>query len=297
MAPNYGRESRGQAHRGPNSNISEVNGILLGRPQATRNSHKHAGDRARETQRKRDHQKHRSELKVGRSSSSTGPLRRPARLADRVTYHRGDSPKICNGAPALPPCSHQGHRPQQHVACEGTFRGDGASKQPLLSPDAHEAQVVLIDGNTKGNKNADADDFTDLFCPEQPPPRPPRQPMSTKPIQHGSSLLFNLHVHPPRPVQPSNRREPIRMINAYTPRESTDDGLLSGAVTELPSLRSSNASVPKKHPANPYKGRDPIKRRVQNNLLRCILADKPLPKPRKQADRMVLKCTGRQEFR
>lgn len=306
MAPHFGHDTRCPAHRTANGgsprDISSANSLQIGRPQGFRTSTRQEGSRARETQRKRDRGERRGELKVRRSPIPTLALRRPGRLADRVMYgHGGEEHGLTIYDSAHDPLLHpqQGRSLRERGSHDGVFGGDGGSVQPLSLPDSHHNQAVNTDSDIRDNTDMDVDDFADLFGPEPPPPRPPRQLMSTKPIQYGSShhLPFNLHLHPARPVQPATRREPIRLLNSFTPHEPDIDGPLPGTSAQPPSSPPTEAPEPSKHPVNPYKGNDPIKKRVQNKLLRCILAGKPLPKPRKKVDRMVLKCAGRQEFR
>jgi hypothetical protein len=84
------------------------------------------------------------------------------------------------------------------------------------------------------------------------------------------------------------------MVNSWMPHEPDINGPAVASTAQTPMARG---SVAKKRPVNTYKGNDPIKRAFTNAKLRAILADKSLPKPRKKADRMVLKCAGRREFR
>lgn len=306
MAPHFGQGARRSAHHAasglPPRNISSANDIPLGRPQGSLTATKREGSRARETQRKRERRDRRSEVKIGRSPSPTLPLRRPGRLADRVTYGNGGGVRgsnTSNGTHVPPPRPQQGRRLQERITRDGAYDGDGGPVQSLPLPDSHPRQAMNTDIAITDDTDVQVDDFADLFGPNPPPPRPPRDPVSTRPIQHGSShhLPFNLHLHAPRPVQPATRREPIRMVNSWTPHEPDIDGPLPGSGAQPPSLPPAKKPEASGRPVNTYKGKDPIKRRVQNTLLRCILADKPLPKARKKADRMVLKCAGRQEFR
>ncbi|KAL1652397.1 hypothetical protein SLS61_004999 [Didymella pomorum] len=283
--------------------MSSANNIPLGRPQRSRASTRCEKSRVKETQRKRDRRDRRSELKTGRSPSPTVPLRRPDRLADRVTNVTGGDVRGSNtldGTHDPPPRPQQGRRLRERITYDRSFDVDGGPVQSLPSPpNGYQAQAKVMNTNTittDSTDNIDVDDFADLFSPDHPQPRPPRERLSTKPMQHGSphDLPFNLHIHAPRPVQPASRREPIRMVTSWTPHEPDIDGPLPG---HPPSPTTADKPEANKRPVNTYKGKDPIKRRVQNNLLRCILADKPLPKARKKPDRMVLKCAGRQEFR
>lgn len=307
MALHYGQGARRSAHHaargGPPSNMSSANNIPLGRPQRSRASTRCEKSRVKETQRKRDRRDRRSELKTGRSPSPTVPLRRPDRLADRVTNVTGGDVRGSNtldGTHDPPPRPQQGRRLRERITYDRSFDVDGGPVQSLPSPpNGYQAQAKVMNTNTittDSTDNIDVDDFADLFSPDHPQPRPPRERLSTKPMQHGSphDLPFNLHIHAPRPVQPASRREPIRMVTSWTPHKPDIDGPLPG---HPPSPTTADKPEANKRPVNTYKGKDPIKRRVQNNLLRCILADKPLPKARKKPDRMVLKCAGRQEFR
>ncbi|KAF3040563.1 hypothetical protein E8E12_009570 [Didymella heteroderae] len=306
MAPHFDQEARRSAHHaargGPPRDISPANNIPIGRPQGSRASIGHGGSHARETKRKRDRQKHRSELKTGRSPSPMVPSRRAGRLPDRVTYSNGGEARgsnIVDGTHDPPPCPQQGRSLQGRDTYYGSLNRDGRPVRSLSLPTDHQAQAIATDTITPDNTEMEVDDFADLFGPDTPPPRPPREPVSIRPIQYGSSrhLPFNLHLHATRPVQPATRREPIRMVSSWTPHEPDIDGPRPGSGAQPPSSIPANKPEANRHPANTYKGKDPIKRRVQNTLLRCILADKPLPKARKKADRMVLKCAGRQEFR
>lgn len=277
----------------------------LGRPQASRTSTRREASRARETQRRRDRQDRRSELKIGPSQSPTVSLGHSDRFVDRETCKDGGTE--CDSS--IPDGTHiSALRPQQdrHLQ-ERIMYGDpldrhGEPVQSLSLSDSYQAQArtVVTDTITTDKTNdLEVDDFADLFGPDTPQPRPPREPIDTRPVQYGSAhhLPFNLNLHAPRPVQPANRREPIRFVNSWTPHEPDIDGPLSGNGAQSPPSPSAKRSEASRRPINTYKGKDPIKRRVQNNLLRCILADKPLPRIRKKADRMVLKCAGRREFR
>ncbi|KAJ4381792.1 hypothetical protein N0V86_003157 [Didymella sp. IMI 355093] len=306
MAPHFGQEARRPAHHascgGPPRNISSTNNIPLGRPQGHHASSRREDSRARETQRKRDRRERRSELKVGRSPSPTIPLRRHGRFEDRVTYNNSCEEHGLNtfdGTQDAPPRPQQGHRLQGRFTPDDSLDRDVGPVQLPLLPHGHHPQDLNTDTTTTDNTDTEVDDFADLFGPGPPPPRPPREPVSTKPCQYGSShhLPFNLHLHAPRSVQPATRREPIRMIDSWTPHEPDIYGPLPGSGTHPSSSSPTNKPKGNKHPVNIYRGNDPIKRLVQNNLLRCILAGKPVPKPRKKADRMILKCAGRQEFR
>ncbi|KAF3006831.1 hypothetical protein E8E13_010632 [Curvularia kusanoi] len=103
-------------------------------------------------------------------------------------------------------------------------------------------------------------------------PRPPLQRISDFQKQYNPTL------HPPRPVAPATRQEPIRMLN-------------------VPQVKSPvQAQKQQRRPANKYKGKDPVKKLVQNERLRNVLLGKT-PKPRKDPARMVLRVAGRKEFR
>jgi hypothetical protein len=309
MAPHFGQGARRSAQQaaceGPPRKISSANNIPLGLPQAPRALTRREGSRARETQRKRDRRDRRNELKIGRSPSPTVPLSGPDRLADRVTHESGGGmrgPSTLDGTQDPPPRPQQGHCLQECVTYDGSFNRAGGPVQSLSLPNDYQAEAEATNNDTvttDGTDDMAVDNFADLFGPDPPQPRPPRERVSTKPIQYGSShdLPFNLHLHPPRPIQPASRREPIRMVTPWTPHEPDTNDPLPGSDTQPPSSSTTNKSEANRRPVNTYKGNDPIKRLVQNPLLRCILADKPLPKARKKADRMVLKCTGRQEFR
>lgn len=291
MAPHFGQGARRTA---PHAARGESPlDIPLVRPQGSCASTSRKDSRARETQRKRDRRERRSEVKIGCSPITMAPLRRPVRQTDRATEDRGDGEhgsKTVNGTNRSLPCAQQDHRVQEYAISE-----DGVVQPPSL-PSRCQVQVNTTTSNNTGK---DVDDFADLFGPDPLTLRPPRQPASTKPIQYGTShdLPFNLHLHAPRPVQPATREEPIRMFNSWAQRQPDEDGPLPGSGTQPPSSTPKNKLGANKRPVNTYKGSDVVKRRVQNNLLRCILSDRPLPKPRKNADRMVLKCTGKQEFR
>ncbi|KAF3051735.1 hypothetical protein E8E11_007617 [Didymella keratinophila] len=229
-------------------------------------------------------------------------MRRPGCLADLVTYkHGGGVRGLSTLENAYDPTPHpqQGRRLQERVTYNKSLDRDSGPVQSLSQPNDSQTRPMNTDTITTDNADMDADDFADLFGPDPVPPRPPRERASTKPIQYGSAhhLPFNLHLHAPRPVQPASRREPIRMVTSWTPHEPDIDGPLPGSSTQPPSSPTEDKPEANRRPVNTYKGNDPIKRRVQNTLLRRILADKPLPKARKKADRMVLKCAGRQEFR
>ncbi|KAF1363268.1 hypothetical protein EJ07DRAFT_71054, partial [Lizonia empirigonia] len=99
---------------------------------------------------------------------------------------------------------------------------------------------------------------------------------------------------PPRFVQPATRREPIRLLNSWTPHEPDIDKPSTDTTAKSPGKH-----VPAKirRPVNPYKGKDVVKRLVQNKRLRLLLSDRPMPRARKAADRMDLKCAGRKIIR
>lgn len=306
MARHFGQEARRSTHHagreGQPQNITPANNTLIGRPQGSLASTRREGSRARETQRKRVRRDHRSELIIGRSPTPTVPLRRLDRLADRVTNGNGEKVRgsdalngTCDPAPRL----QQGNQLQERVTYDVSFDRHGGPVQSLSLPKDEQTQTTNTNDITTDNTDLEVDDFADLFGPDPLPPRPPREHVSTRPVQYGSAhhLPFNLHLHAPRPVQPASIQEPIRMVSSWTPHEPDIDGPLPGASTQPTFSQTTDKAGANRRPVNTYRGNDPVKRRVQNTLLRCILADKPLPKTRKKPDRMVLKCAGRREFR
>lgn len=171
--------------------------------------------------------------------------------------------------------------------------------QVYLLHDSYIDEIKHINNANRDDTGMNTDEFTDRFGAEPPPPRPPRQPVNTRPVQYGSAhhFPFNRFLYPPHPVLPATRREPIRMINEVVSPEPEAQVLVSSSAVDSPSKSTAKASDAEKHPANTYKGNDPIKKRVQNKKLQLILAGRPMPKPRLNPDRMVLKCTGRKEYR
>ena len=305
MAPYYGHGARCTAHctahGGKAQHVSSVNSTQPC-PQGHRTSTRQDGDCARESQRRHDRQERKDKIRLLRSPNPTVPLRRPSRLADRMTYGNGDDvqgPVDYGDGDELAPRPQQGRSLLQRITRDNGFSGNDG---PVSQCGDHRGQAVNSDtDNGRDDASIDVDDdFYDLFVTEPPSrastPLPLHQPINTKPVQYGSShdLPFNLHLHPPRPVQPATRREPIRMVNCWIPHEPNIDGLAVDSAAQAPVARG---SVAKKRPVNTYRGNDPIKRAFTNAKLRAILSDKGLPKPRKKADRMVLKCAGRKEFR
>lgn len=142
-----------------------------------------------------------------------------------------------------------------------------------------------------------SDDVTEPVEAHSTPQCPSAMQIDTRPDQHESShhLASNPHhPHPPHPVHPATRRSPIRMLNSSPPPQpgTTDPEDRTTSQPQRPTARDS-----KKHPPNPYKGANKVMRLVQNKKLQRILLDKPQARPRKNPDRMVLRCTGKQEFR
>lgn len=281
--------------------MSPANSTILG-PQGQRAKKALENDRARQTRSKRDRRELRNELKVPRRSSSITPARQSSRSADDserpqsdVAHNSIDDRSITDSLPQ----PQRGRGLQEH---SGQLKEVLGGVGPILHnsiPDERPEHVKthsINDNNLKGKV-----DYVDLTRTELPPPRPSTQPASTKPIQYGSShhLPFNLNLHPPRSVQPATRREPIRMINSPIPiRHRTDiNDATPAPVATSSHMRRPTALDTEKHPVNTYKGSNPVKKLVQNKKLQNILLDKPQPRPRKKPDRMVLKCTGKQEFR
>ncbi|KAJ4324484.1 hypothetical protein N0V94_001224 [Neodidymelliopsis sp. IMI 364377] len=180
------------------------------------------------------------------------------------------------------------------------FNDNGGLVNPLKN--SGQDQTVSAQDD---EADMDIDNFYDLFndpilSPTPDSPGTIIQPLNTKPVQYGSSyhLPFNRYLHPPRPVQPATRPEPIRLLNSFAPPEqrqtTPEESQASPAAAATHKIKA--AEVPKR-PVNTYRGNDPLKRLVQNKKLRALLADKKMPGPRKKPDRMVLKCAGRREFR
>ena len=241
-------------------------------------------------------------MKTPRSSSPTVPLRGLSHLANRMMHGHGgeeqrsvDYDDVCD----LPPRPQQGRSLQKRITRDVGFCADDGPVQLAPLSGGQPDQVEHFNTDTRDDTGTDVDDFADLFGPESPPSRPPRQPVNTKSVQYASShhLPFNLHLHPSRPVQPATRREPIRMVNSWTPHEPDIDGPISSLAAQPCSTSPAKVPEAKKRPVRPYKGNDAVKRCVQNKKLQYVLSGRPLPKPRKKADRMVLKCAGKQEFR
>ncbi|KAH6633349.1 hypothetical protein C7974DRAFT_423707 [Boeremia exigua] len=303
MAPSFGRGGRHTAHRNARDeepcHISSANNTQLSR-QAHHTPSVREGDRARQTQRKRNNRDRRNKLKVPRSPS---PTVRRSRLIDRMTYsHTSEArdPTSDSHATSSLSRSQQGRsyqRPDANIHSNG-FTGDG--KQGKASYTYKDSSDIT---------GMEVDVFADLFGPGPPPPRPPRPLVNDKSVQYGSNynssarinsdcdLTFNLDQLPLHSVQPATRREPIRMINTVTSHESNVSLPTSEPASDVHSTSPLKTPESKKHPFNPYKGRNFVMRRVQNKRLQNLLLDKPMPKPRKNLERMVLKCTGKQEFR
>ena len=308
MAPHTGHGARRSAHRtaheGKLHRISSANNTQP-YPQGHRTLTRRDGDRARQAQRKRNRGEREDETRPPRSPSPAVLLRHRGRLTDRMTYNRSDAvrgPVDYGESHDPPPRPQQGRSLQSRITRETGYNRTGGAVQPVEQRGAVQDQVV--------NTNTDEsrydmcmdveDDFQSLFGSE-PPSRtstslPPYQPVNTKPVQYGSShdLPFNLHLHPPRPVQPATSHEPIRIITSWAPHEPDIDGPLE---TARPAIKSPAVGFPAGRPVNTYRGKDPIKRLVRNEKLQRILAGQGLPKPRKRADRMDLKCAGGRIYR
>ncbi|KAF9700346.1 hypothetical protein EKO04_001374 [Ascochyta lentis] len=318
MAPHYGHGARRTAHHithahgGAPRHTSSANSTQLGH-QGHRTMTRRDGDGARETQSRRERQKRRYETVIPRSPSPAVPLNRPTRLVDRMTYDHRDEvqgPIDRGGGDASSPRFQQGRRVQDRVARDCGSRGDGGPVQPASLRRKHRDRTTHNNTNSPSN-DIDEDEKIDnsysIFITDPPSspsastPRTTWQPTNIKPVQYGSShhLPFNLHLHPSRPVQPATRPEPIRLLNSWTPQEpatNTSSATKPSAPEPSPTTTSKAPAKPKL-PVNTYKGNDVVKRRVRNKRLQLVLSDKPMPKKRKAADRMVLRCSGRQEFR
>ncbi|KAF2130365.1 hypothetical protein P153DRAFT_356146 [Dothidotthia symphoricarpi CBS 119687] len=161
-------------------------------------------------------------------------------------------------------------RPQQVGSLQYRFTGakphgftleDGAHARKTVHAQ-HKDSNINID-ITNNHINYTTSPSTPLFCSSQPTqlaisPQPPKIPSKVP-----SCPSFSLPL-------PSKPPAPIRLFNK--------------PLTSLPTTTT-------KRPVNPYRGKDPVKRLVQNPKLRAIFAGKPLPRERKKAplDRMELR--------
>jgi hypothetical protein len=265
-------------------------------------------DRAKEILRTRDRQEHRIETILGRKTS-----KHPGSLADRITYGSDNEVQDsadCSDSDDPTPHSHHGRSLESRVTRDEDFSNNGGSVTSLDNSEQDQTVSAQYD-----EADMDIDNFYDLFndptlSPTASAPRTCIQPLNTKPVQYGSSyhLPFNRYIHPPHPVQPATRPEPIRLLNSFAPPEqqqTTPEGSQANPATAVtdelvaPSTAAHKNKAPEvpKRPVNTYRGNDPLKRLVQNKKLRALLADKKMPGPRKKPDRMILKCAGRREFR
>lgn len=303
MAPNYGQAAPRTAHHNARDevppNISSANSIRLGL-RGHHTSARRECERARQTRRKRDTRTSRNQMVSLPSPTNLAPSSSRSRFTDRMTYSEDgeDQGSISyrHGASPLPQ-TQRGRILQENTRKDSVSRDDG-----LVQPDwlhGGQSEAENIDNNSENDTGMDVNDFADL-CRRAPfSPYPPRQPVSTRPMHYGSAfhLPINRFVHPPRPVLPATRREPTRMLNAFGPSEPDVEIPAHSSEDDPPSKTTVTAIDAKKHPVNKYKGNDPIKKRVQNKRLQLVLSGRPMPKPRKKPDRMILKCTGKQEFR
>ncbi|KAJ4361435.1 hypothetical protein N0V95_001852 [Ascochyta clinopodiicola] len=248
------------------------------------------GDGAREIQRKRDRQGRRLEAVVPHIPCPAVLLGHPTRLVDRMTHDHGEV--------------QHGRGVQDCMTRDEDFSGDGGPVQSVSRNHDHQGRAIRTNSEDANNDmnvdNSTNDTFTPntVLTPTASSPRATYQPVNTKLVQNSSPhhLTFNPHLHSPRPVQPATRPEPIRLLNSRTPQEPAISFKALSA-TELPVTATPKTTARPKHPVNPYKGKDIVKRLVQNKKLQLLLSDRPMPRPRKAADRMVLKCAGRKEMR
>jgi hypothetical protein len=135
----------------------------------------------------------------------------------------------------------------------GDGRGGTARPRPQARPAIHSNNNAFTAVNPYATTNTDPTQPSSRFYNSQP-----TQPTDDPPP-----------LSPPRPSSPPPR--PIRILN------------------EDP-FKTDDKALPKR-PINNYRGKDPIKRLVQNKKLQAILADKPLPRERQKAvgDRMELR--------
>ncbi len=283
MVRNCGREVRRSAHSKVEGRVpprlSSANCTQLG----TRDFQKadiQGNDRVRWTQRERNRQVQRTRMVVPRSPSPTPTA--------GMTFSRDDeTPSHSNNGHISRPLSQtlQDRSLQNGAADDGSLDTDNGPVQSHVLNHGQNAEV----GHTNEDSGDDSieDDFADLFGPEPH--------LLCPPVQHDDTYqsTYGLQQHANRPVRPATSFKPIRMLSSRSPQDSDIDEL---TVDSLPTPQA-KTSEKKKHPVNPYRGNDSIKKRVQNKRLQRILLDQPMPKPRKHPDRMVLKCTGKQEFR
>ncbi|KAJ4989455.1 hypothetical protein SVAN01_04990 [Stagonosporopsis vannaccii] len=297
-------EARRSTHRNGHQNgvpppASSANSTQPGfRGQPTSVRRERDRDRARQTRRKLDSRARRSQMVVPPTPSL---LSSRSCLVDRMSYLRGgeiQGSMSSRHEASSHPQPQRGRFLQERVASEDDLSGDVDLGPSDLLHGSQKDKAERIDSDRTDVTGADVNDV-DLFGPEPSLPRPLRQPLSTRPVQYDFPyhLPSNHFQHPPRSVLPATKHEPNRMLNTSATPESYVEATASSSVAGSPSTTTIRATDAKKHPANSYKGNDPIKKMVQNKRLQLVLSGKPMPKPRKKPDRMVLKCTGKQEFR
>lgn len=209
----------------------------------------------------------------GRGQRAHNPNPRP-RLVERMTIGDERYPKQdtagheCSGTA----------RPQRGRARETQDRdaGSGSAASRGLQGSSHPLGLAARI-TTTGHEDEDIEHFPDsterssLFCSPQPT-RPARPTQPTQPTQLPSIPQVRLPPIPTtfptgRPVFIPSNTGPVRIVNQ--PQYI-------------------------KHPARPvnsYRGKDTVKKMVQNARLRALLSDKPMPRERKKCvlDRPALR--------
>lgn len=295
MAPYYGHVARHTAHHATHGeracHISSANSTQP-LPQGHRTTTTWDGDRAGETQRRRNRKERRLEPVVGRNLSPLPLPKRSDRLVDRMTYSREGEVQDSVGRDEADdsPLRNQHRRSlQDHTTRDDVCSGGRSSVQPVSPRDSNQDRTVHTDTDSlTTNAGMDVDDFDDLFGTE------PSLDIASSPSRR---LQSDLGLHPRSLAQPETTSTPICMTNTSTSRGPDISTPTHLYAARLPPILMTKAPEAKKHPVNPYKGNDPVKRLVQNKKLRAILSDKSLPRPRKKPDRMDLRCAGRTVFR
>ncbi|KZM24245.1 uncharacterized protein EKO05_0005771 [Ascochyta rabiei] len=315
MAPQYGHGARRTAHHithahgGAPHHISSANSSQLGH-QDYRTVTRRDRNGARETERKRDPQKRRLEASIPRIPSPKVPTNQPTRLVDRMTYDRSgevQDPIGRGSGGGLSPLSQHERRLQDRITRDDDFGCDSGLVQSASRHHDYQGRGIRSnseDADNGMNVNNKIINSYDIFAPNPlltipaNTPRASWQPLNTKPVQYGSihHLPSDSYIQWPRPVQPATRPEPIRLLNLCISHEQATSPKATPATVPPPTATRKTITEPKRR-LSPYKGNDVVKRLVQNRKLQLLLSGKPMPKPRKAADRMVLKCAGRKEIR
>lgn len=214
------------------------------------------------------------------ANAPTGPR---SSLASRMTFDNGRDPAPSSYGDSYRPRP-QRVRPrlQDRVTDDRVYGGGAEATQGAHAhnvtatavndeyPEFDEFDKLVFATPETRNDTSSFRQASPLFCGSQP------TQATDVPLPPSPVLPPTTFFPPLRSVLPATSSRPIRMFSAPV-------GGNNEAEAEVP-------ATPKR-PVNTYRGKDPIKKRVQNKKLQALLSDKPIPKERRKfhEERMELR--------